>query len=176
MIVSYTGAESVQRWLIDEIDSLSLSSDTIEFLVESGLPQIRDWTFDFGVFTGSLPRLNRVAQPFFNLDLSASAGLNRSVLFVLGSDYGDPICIDVVNNERIVIIGPEPPRTCYCNSSVATFGLSLRAFLEYRNAKLGSKMASAKQLRRELLSIDPSSLSDSNSLWSTVIEEAGYGL
>lgn len=151
-----------------------LSIETFSFLSNYGLP------------SGALPGLSfdlikeyklQMPNELFRIDYEDQDDyeyLNKYLTFG-SNDCGDPICIDLINEEQIVYLNHDNNfEPVFMNTNIKKFALSLTVYHDFINSLLSSKMEKSSHrkfsgeefeiIKNRFMEIDSNSLKD-NSFW-----------
>jgi len=152
-----------------QLSNSRLLKSTIDFLVDCGLPDscAPCLSFDECYFM-EIPTPNQV----FDIDI---AELN-DYLWIGSNGSGDPVCIDLLNNNEIVYLNHDNDfERVFMNSNVITLSKCLMVysnFIEKINATNVSNWLDrnysdevVEQLKQELSEVDPRCIEE-NTMWS----------
>ncbi len=151
-----------------QLNNPRLAQDTIEFLLECGLPNQAAPCLNFNSnYLSNIPTVNE----WFEINFE---GLNDYV--VIGSNgSGDPVCIDLKKGNEIVFLNHDNDfERIFINSSIKKFANCLIVYAEFiitTNASVSSNYLNGnfnheefKKLKEDLYNIDSNCL-DNNTMW-----------
>ena len=160
--------EKLNSYKLSQLDNPRLSKATIDFLVNCGLPgSCAPFLFFDDCETPTIPTPNQV----FSIDIEE---LN-DYLWIGSNGYGDPVCIDLNNNNEIVYLNHDnDSERVFINSSVETLSECLiiyRNFISSVNATNDSNYLErnfsdkvVEQLKQDLSEVDPKCIEE-NTMW-----------